>query len=66
MQILTDTTVEGGVSIRLTPGQVVKFVEKDGIEELHIGYGKEALNRRKLIIFSVSYTHLTLPTNREV
>lgn len=52
MQILTDQTVEGVVSIRLFEGQATKFVEKGGAEELHIGFGKEAsLSRRKLIVF---------------
>ncbi len=51
MKILTDTPGEGAVSVRLVPGAAVKFIEKNGIEELSIGYGKESLNRRKLIVF---------------
>jgi leucyl aminopeptidase len=51
MQVLTDSIAPGSVSIRLAVGQAIKFVEKDGVETLEIGYGKEALNRRKLIIF---------------
>ena len=52
MQILTDGTVEGLVSIRLIEGGSTKFVEKNNAEELHIGFGKERpLNRRKLIVF---------------
>lgn len=51
MQVLTENTVEGATSVRLVPGNAVKFIEKGGAEELHIGYGKEPLNRRKLIVF---------------
>lgn len=51
MQILTDGAVEG-VLVRLSEGTSVKFVEKDGVDELRIGYDKEApLSRRKLVIF---------------
>jgi leucyl aminopeptidase len=43
---------EGSVKIRLISGSISKFVEKDGIEELHLGYGaKKGLSQRKVTLF---------------
>ncbi|MES2007017.1 MAG: leucyl aminopeptidase [Patescibacteria group bacterium] len=52
MQVLTGNPAPGSVSIRLIEDGATKFVEKNAIEELHIGFGKEKpLSRRKLIVF---------------
>lgn len=52
MQILTDSSVEGAILVRLVDDTLTKFVEKEGVEMLHLGVGKEKpLSRRKLIIF---------------
>ena len=47
----------------MTPSEVMRFSETASVEEL------EAIRRArewKIGFVSVSYTHLTLPTNREV
>lgn len=43
---------EGSVKIRLISGSISKFVEKDGVQELHIGYGaKKSIGQRKATLF---------------
>lgn len=52
MQILSQASAGSYVAIRFIEGGLNKFVEKDGVEALHIGFGKEKnLSRRKLILF---------------
>ena len=50
--------------LRVAPARVVqvKTSERDGYTALQVTYGRK--DARKLT--TVSYTHLTLPTNREV
>jgi leucyl aminopeptidase len=52
MQVLTEKPAEGSIIIRPVQGEATKFVEKNGVEELSIGYGKDtSLSRRKLVLF---------------
>ncbi len=50
--LFIDKVQKGAVVIHLVEGTLTKFVEKDGVSELHIGYGKEkTLSRRKMVLF---------------
>jgi leucyl aminopeptidase len=53
MKITSVTAMpEGSVKIRLISGSISKFVEKDGVAELHIGYGaKKNISQRKVTLF---------------
>jgi leucyl aminopeptidase len=52
MQILSQAPALPFVAIRFIEGGINKFIEKNGVEELHIGYGKgKGLSRRKMILF---------------
>lgn len=52
MEILTQASGVSAINLSLVEGSETKYVEKDGVETLRIGYGKSLpLSRRKLIVF---------------
>jgi len=47
-----EAVAPGSTKIRLIAGSISKFIEKDGVQELHLAYGaKKVLSQRKVTLF---------------
>ena len=46
--------------------KLMELLEESGIAEIEVKEGEESIKLSRTISSTVSYTHLTLPTNREV